>query len=112
MVIGGNAVINNNGGVIRGTDRAIQVTGGPVTLTNSNGGIIEGVAGALIYGGGTIVNTGNSRISSTGGYLGLGFGGGSASITNTLGSTISGAAASIYGQATSITLDNLSLIHI
>jgi autotransporter-associated beta strand protein len=109
VVIGGNAVINNNGGVIRGTDRAIQVTGGPVTLTNSNGGIIEGLAGALIYGGGTIVNTGNSRISSTGGYLGLGFGGGSASITNTLGSTISGSV-SIYGQATSITLDNGGLL--
>ncbi|WP_208511722.1 autotransporter-associated beta strand repeat-containing protein [Variovorax paradoxus] len=110
VVIGGNAVINNDGGIIRSTDRAIQVTGGPVTLTNSNGGIIEGLAGALIYGGGTIVNTGNSRISSTGNYLGLGFGGGSASITNTLGSTISGAAASIYGQATSLTLDNGGLL--
>ncbi|WP_422096591.1 autotransporter-associated beta strand repeat-containing protein [Variovorax sp.] len=110
VVLGGNAVINNNGGIIRSTDRAIQVTGGPVTLTNSNGGIIEGLAGALIYGGGTIVNTGNSRISSTGNYLGLGFGGGSASITNTLGSTISGAAASIYGQATSLTLDNGGLL--
>ena len=110
VVIGGNAVINNDGGIIRSTDRAIQVTGGPVTLTNSNGGIIEGLAGALIYGGGTIVNTGNSRISSNGNYLGLGFGGGSASITNTLGSTISGAAASIYGQATSLTLDNGGLL--
>ncbi|MBS80984.1 autotransporter-associated beta strand repeat-containing protein, partial [Variovorax sp.] len=110
VVLGGNAVINNNGGIIRSTDRAIQVTGGPVTLTNSNGGIIEGLAGALIYGGGTIVNTGNSRITSTGNYLGLGFGGGSASITNTLGSTISGAAASIYGQATSLTLDNGGLL--
>jgi fibronectin-binding autotransporter adhesin len=110
VVLGGNAVINNNGGIIRSTDRAIQVTGGPVTLTNSNGGIIEGLAGALIYGGGTIVNTGNSRITSTGNYLGLGFGGGSVSITNTLGSTISGPASSIYGQATSITLDNGGLL--
>uniref|UniRef100_UPI004039C8D5 autotransporter-associated beta strand repeat-containing protein n=1 Tax=Variovorax sp. BK018 TaxID=3450241 RepID=UPI004039C8D5 len=109
VVAGGNAVINNDGGTIQSPDRAIQVTGGPLTLTNSNGGVIEGLAGALLYGGGTIVNTGNSRISSTGNYLGLGFGGGNASVTNTAGSTISGAV-SIYGQATSITLDNGGLL--
>jgi autotransporter-associated beta strand protein len=109
VVAGGNAVINNNGGSIVSTDRAIQVTGGPLTLTNSNGGVIEGLAGALLYGGGSVVNTGNSRITSTGNYLGLGFGGGSASITNTFGSTIEGAY-SIFGQATSITLDNGGLL--
>ncbi|WPG41451.1 autotransporter-associated beta strand repeat-containing protein [Variovorax sp. EBFNA2] len=109
VVTGGNSVINNNGGTISSTDRAVQVTGGPVTLTNSNGGVIEGSAGALLYGGGTIVNTGNSRITSNGNYLGLGFGGGSANITNTAGSTIEGIY-SIYGQATAITLDNGGLL--
>jgi autotransporter-associated beta strand protein len=109
VVTGANSVINNNGGLISSPDRGIQVTNGSVTLTNSNGGVIEGVAGALLYGGGTIVNTGNSRITSTGNYLGLGFGGGSANITNTFGSTIEGLY-SIYGQATSITLDNGGLL--
>jgi autotransporter-associated beta strand protein len=109
VVTQGNSVINNNGGLISSPDRGVQVTGGPATLTNSNGGVIEGQAGALLYGGGTIVNTGNSRITSTGNYLGLGFGGGSANITNTFGSTIEGVY-SVYGQATSITLDNGGLL--
>jgi autotransporter-associated beta strand protein len=109
VVTRGNSVINNNGGLISSPDRGIQVTGGPVTLTNSNGGVIEGVAGALLYGGGTVVNTGNSRITSTGNYIGLGFQSGSANITNTFGSTIEGLY-SIYDEATSITLDNGGLL--
>jgi fibronectin-binding autotransporter adhesin len=90
------AVLNHNGGTIRGTKAAL-VTGGYGTVNNSSGGLLEGGDFAVSLGGGGVIgNDGAGSVISSSGGTAIQVLGVPGTVENTGGATVAGGSTAIY----------------